>query len=471
MTQISYTKEEVALVLAYKFQGISNTKIAELVFDDPKQEYKVRRILARLQKENPNLYWKEEDEDQKQETQSIKEKQIPLKDSAVSYHHQYLRSLEKSKQRLQDTNNDLRKLKRQTYRQDLELENVFKDFLEILDNVTVERLSSPLNESFVVESPFDVSAMTPKTAVIQLSDLHFGEGVSYEGTNGIANMEVTALRLSKYAEYCLSRILTDNVKKVVFAFTGDMVNSDRRLDEVVTNVSSRTKSALLGIHLLKQFIQYFVEVLPEDISFTVASVVGNESRLNKEFGWTDFTATDNFDYIIHNVLAKMFANTYDNLKFAKVTDCFEQVISIADGKFNLLITHGNNKLASKCVESEVQKIIGRYAVTHKIKIDYVIFGHIHSTEITDYYARSASIIGGNGYSTKNLNFISKPSQNFFIVDNSTGEVTGTSVPLQNTENVDFCFSLMEFDEDEEQESNRKPSNEGKNTVYDNIVFL
>ena len=166
MTQISYTKEEVALVLAYKFQGISNTKIAELVFDDPKQEYKVRRILARLQKENPNLYWKEEDEDQKQETQSIKEKQIPLKDSAVSYHHQYLRSLEKSKQRLQDTNNDLRKLKRQTYRQDLELENVFKDFLEILDNVTVERLSSPLNESFVVESPFDVSAMTPKTAVI-----------------------------------------------------------------------------------------------------------------------------------------------------------------------------------------------------------------------------------------------------------------------------------------------------------------
>ena len=107
-------------------------------------------------------------------------------------------------------------------------------------------------------------------------------------------------------------------------------------------------------------------------------------------------------------------------------DVHEKLLDI-DG-FKLLLTHGNNTLASKNPEAEVAKLKGRYADKGQ-NVDYVIFGHIHSTMITDTFARSASLVGGNGYSDKNLNLSSKASQNYYIIDTNNKTITGSNVDL------------------------------------------
>ena len=64
------------------------------------------------------------------------------------------------------------------------------------------------------------------------------------------------------------------------------------------------------------------------------------------------------------------------------------------------------------------------------KIDYVIFGHIHSARVGDNYSRSSSIVGANDYSEKALNLAGRASQNCYIFYND-GNRDGIKIDLQN----------------------------------------
>ena len=74
-------------------------------------------------------------------------------------------------------------------------------------------------------------------------------------------------------------------------------------------------------------------------------------------------------------------------------------------------------------------MIGRYRA-RGTKIDYIIFGHIHSARIGDNYARSSSMVGPNDYSERALNLSGRASQNCYIFyDNGTRD--GIKIDLQN----------------------------------------
>ena len=118
----------------------------------------------------------------------------------------------------------------------------------------------------------------------------------------------------------------------------------------------------------------------------------------------------------------MLKRTHRHVEWIGDCDKLNDVIKVK-GK-NILLTHGDK---IKHTKDEIQKL--KYRMMEQIgeKIDYVIFGHIHSTLITSTYARSGSIVGADEYASNGLNISeSVVSQNIYIVDD---KITAIEVKL------------------------------------------
>ena len=84
-------------------------------------------------------------------------------------------------------------------------------------------------------------------------------------------------------------------------------------------------------------------------------------------------------------------------------------------------------------QKKVQAMIGKYAAKG-ITINHILCGHIHSTMVSDYVSRNASLVGSNAYSEEALGFVSKAAQNVHIV--TPQGLDGVKCDLQNVDGVE-----------------------------------
>ena len=315
--------------------------------------------------------------------------------------------LSKQKQRAQDKNRIFNKAFREHARVENAVEEYSKELVSLFEN---NKLHKTLNT---------FKANNKAVGVIQFSDVHFNELVELE--NNRYDFKVASARTRYFVNKAKSYFKTAKVSNVVMALTGDLMNSDRRLDELLNQATNRAKATFLGVDILQQAI---ID-LNKDFNVTVASIVGNEGRANKEMGWSNVVATDNYDYTIFQCLRYLFRDK--SVKFVH-GDPSELVINVAGQ--NLLMIHGHGALKGK-LDTSVNQIAGRYSLKG-IKIDYVIFGHVHSARVGDNFGRSSSMVGANDYSEKALNLNGRASQNCYIFY-SNGNRDGIKVDLQNVE--------------------------------------
>ena len=335
---------------------------------------------------------------------------FPIYDADVEVIKENVR-LSKQKQKAQDKN----RIHNKAFREHARIENA------------VEEYSKELKTLFENNS---LNCTTTKhrtnnkaVGCIQFSDVHFNELVDLE--NNKYDFSVASKRTRYFVNKAKTYFKTANVSNIVFALTGDLMNSDRRLDELLNQATNRAKATFLGVDILQQAILD----MAKDFNVTVASVVGNEGRANKEMGWSDVIATDNYDYTIFQCLRYLFRES--NVKFVH-GDPSELVINVAGQ--NLLMMHGHGSFRGK-LDTAVNQIAGRYSLKG-IKIDYIIFGHIHSARVGDNFGRSSSMVGANDYSEKALNLNGRASQNCYIFYDN-GNRDGIKVDLQNTENKGY----------------------------------
>jgi len=319
--------------------------------------------------------------------------------------------LSKQKQKAQDKNRIFNKSFREHARIENAVEEYSKQLLKLFEN----------NDLHKTLNSFDVN--NKAVGVIQFSDVHFNELVELE--NNRYDFKVASSRVRYFVNRARMYFKTANITNVVMALTGDLMNSDRRLDELLNQATNRAKATFLGVDILQQAI---ID-LNQDFNVTVASVVGNEGRANKEMGWSNVVATDNYDYTIFQCLRYLFRDK--SIKFVH-GDPSELVINVAGQ--NLLMLHGHGSLRGK-LDTSVNQIAGRYSLKG-IKIDYVIFGHVHSARVGDNFGRSSSMVGANDYSEKALNLNGRASQNCYIFYNN-GNRDGIKVDLQNTDDTGY----------------------------------
>jgi hypothetical protein len=321
-------------------------------------------------------------------------------------------------QRYMDKNRDLRKIHRETSRLPnaiLELEN------EMIRLLSTYRLT---------EIPKDFPSFNIRSqkiaGLMQGSDWHLNEKISMPGVNDF-DFDRASRMLHKWTGYSMKKFEWLGIKTVVLGLTGDLLNSDRRVDEKLNQATNRTKATFIAVELLRNIIE---DLKMNGFQVYVVYVSGNESRVIEEMGWSEMMMTDNYDYTICKIVEFMYVGD-PRVKFIPQQSYVEELVVIAGQ--NCLFTHGHAKLLQGDVEKGVIQLCGKWSA-RGIMIHHVFFGHLHYTRNGDHFSRSASLPGANAYSDKALNLITKSAQNTHTIFGN-GDIFTERVDLTNIDDI------------------------------------
>ena len=286
---------------------------------------------------------------------------------------------------------DLNRIKNKSFREHSRLENALVEYnIALIDLLKAESLKTTIKHH---------KSKGKQAIIVQIADTHFNELVDLK--NNKYDFEVASKRLQKFAHHIKEYAKFYNVNEIFIAITGDLLNSDRRLDELLNASSNRSKATFLGVHLLKHFILDLNSVA----NISVGCVSGNESRVNKDLGWVEQIVTDNYDYVIFEILRMLLPD----INFV-TSGALELVVEI--NGHNVLLIHGHQ--LGNMQNDKIAKLMSKYA-RNGVMLDFIICGHLHETKITDMFARSSSLVGANSYSENALLLSSRAAQNIYIM--------------------------------------------------------
>ena len=295
--------------------------------------------------------------------------------------------LAKQKQKAQDLN----RISNKAFREHARIENALIEYNKALIHL--------LKRNKLITRTKTIKDNTKGAMVVQIADTHFNELVDLDCNQ--YDFKIASKRLQKFAHHVKRYCEFYKVDNILIGITGDLINSDRRLDEKLSMSTNRAKATFLGVHLLK----HFIADIGTDKNVSVACVSGNESRVNQELSWADIAASDNYDFTIFEMLRLVLPD----VNFIR-GGANEIVVKVAGQ--NILLLHGHQ--LGKMDSNKISKVVAKYA-RKDVQIDFMICGHLHETMITDTFARSASLVGANAYSENALNLSSRAAQNIYIM--------------------------------------------------------
>ena len=312
---------------------------------------------------------------------------------------------------------DISRIERKSFRDYARVENAIGEYTKELNTLLKEKSLSKLTKKHRVPK-------TSSAGIIHFTDVHFNELVNLIEEDGNQyDFNVASKRIKLFVSTAKTYFDIFNVKNILVALTGDLMNSDRRVDELLSMATNRSKATFLAVDILQQALLD----LNKNYNLTVANVTGNEGRIRKDHELGELIASDNYDWTIFNILKLLFKDS-KGVNF--VGGAAREVVVNVNGQ-NVLLTHGE-QLAGQ-TEKKVQHLIGKYTAKG-VNIHFTIFGHMHSAMISDIFARGSSMVGSNDYSDKKLNLISRASQNIHIVHNIDRR-DSIKIDLQNTDDV------------------------------------
>lgn len=321
--------------------------------------------------------------------------------------------------RLQDT----QRIERKYFRESSRVDNALVEVTRALN----ETLLAKKFDADCTKWKIDKSKDKPPVGVIHFTDHHLNEIVNDLQSNKF-DIHIASKRIQKHVHKSLRWFQSHGVHQVLLAMTGDMIKNNQFISEITEMATSRAHTVLLAVEIYSQVIQH---INLEGFNVTIASVIGNESRMNKDFDTTDFLASDSFDLMIHKLLQTMFRDK-PGVSFVPMTNPLECVVNL--NGLNLLLVHGNvhGRLSGTgTIEKATAVIKSRYAASGT-RVDYLISGHIHSAYMSDNFARASSIVGSNSYSERQLGLTGKASQNAFMFYED-GTIDGIKNDLDKTE--------------------------------------
>lgn len=307
---------------------------------------------------------------------------------------------------------DLNRINNKTFRESARVENAVSEYVQQLCSIFDNNPYCPVGISHISNNK--------TVGIIQLSDLHFNELIDIK-TNKY-DFDVASKRIYKLVSEAILYFNVHQITDVFVMFSGDTLNSDRRLDELVSMATNRSKATFISVQILENALMH----LNQHFNVYVAGVCGNESRVGKDYNWSNELVSDNYDFTIFNILRYKLQDT-KGINFLGMSDKHEEVIEV-NGK-NFLILHGHQ--ISKDVTKDVSKLVRKYSQMG-IEVNFTMWGHIHEAMIADTYARSSSLCGSNNYSEDGLLLVSRASQNIYMVFDKD-RIDTIKIDLQNTE--------------------------------------
>lgn len=305
--------------------------------------------------------------------------------------------LAKGKQKQQDVN----RIERKSFREFARLENALQGL--------GEAIKFELHENSKALSKVKIKPITKTKSgavgVAHITDPHGNELINLPHNR--FDFTFLSKRMRLYINESCDYFKFMGVSKVLLVLGGDLLNSDRRLDELLNAATNRAKASILMQHLIKQVI---LDIRARGFAVDIISVLGNEARIGKEMPFSEEGLSENYDFLIMANLKEMFE--FANIKgvnFLSV-DKVEEIANV-NGQ-NWLISHDVTKYTDK--QTSTQSAVGRHSLQGR-KIDYIIGGHVHATRITDYSSRGSSFSGSNSFNENGLNLAGRAAGTCYVV--------------------------------------------------------
>lgn len=282
---------------------------------------------------------------------------------------------------------------------------------EGLSEMVASKLADTLGD-IITKEPEGISLMpnmdSDSTLVVGLSDWHIGATV--KGVNGNNyNLAVAQERLDNFMKKTIQVIEDNDVKRVIITHLGDYVEhvNMRNVNQAFDAEVDMAEQIATANRMLIDFIRTVAKVSD---TVEVALIGGNHDRYqgNKK----DAIYNDNIAY-----------NMIDNLFLLDDYGVLGDNVTILDNRFDVYSAefniYGN---VVKLVHGDFLKNTDKPKIPNLIKdhpIDYVMFGHYHSSKILQENGYATSIMvgslqGNNTYS-KQLNLPdSKASQTLIL---------------------------------------------------------
>ena len=329
-----------------------------------------------------------------------KEKEAEIEERVLAgtdYITKEYKRLKKTVQRLRDENTALRAIERREFRAEEEMRSWKESINELIcgsrENVWMDFAETEREEEKLLgrEGKKNVGFLV-------LSDWHIGKTVGLDGNR--FDFEEARKRLTRLSVHVCKYLKLYNISTLHIVLLGDFIHAQHRRDMKSAAQFVEIEAGVYCYHLIREFIESFRFSLNDIV---ISGVVGNESRFDSHEFHTNINseAKNSIDYMIYEMLKTNFELIPEVTFNINGSNLFENVLKI-NKNFNILAIHGD-KINQSNIDNEISKLKLKVFNERREYIDYVILGHIHSTLITDKYARNASLVGADEYASRGLN--------------------------------------------------------------------
>lgn len=329
-----------------------------------------------------------------------KEKEREIEERVLSgtdYITKEYKRLKKTVQRLRDENTALRAIERNEFRAEEEMRS-WKESINELIRGSREEVWIDFTETEREEEKVLANSGKANVGFLVLSDWHIGKTVGLDGNR--FDFEEARTRLTRLSVNVCKYIKLYGIKNIHIILLGDFIHAQHRRDMKSSAQFVEIESGVYCYHLIREFIESF----RFDINnIYISGVVGNESRFDSRDFHTNINseAKNSIDFMIYEMLKVYFEKIPEVTFNINGSNLFENVLKI-NNNFNILAIHGD-KINQSNIDNEISKLKLKVFNERREYIDYVVLGHIHSTLITDKYARNASLVGADEYASRGLN--------------------------------------------------------------------
>lgn len=236
--------------------------------------------------------------------------------------------------------------------------------------------------------------------VVMLSDLHIGQ--TFHSAWGHYDLEIAKDRINQYLNKIIEIKDRHHSENCFVTLQGDMISNSIHKTIAITNRENVIEQVIEASEMVTSFLaelsKYFNTV-------TVASVVGNHSRIDKK---EDALKDERLDTLIE-WYAKKKLEDFDNIKFVEAFDNTFTSFVVRDKHY--FVVHGDYDTMNQGGLAKLSMMAGYFPYC-------VLFGHRHfpaTTEINGIkLVQSGSLPGSGDDHTIELRLSGKPSQTVLV---------------------------------------------------------
>lgn len=236
--------------------------------------------------------------------------------------------------------------------------------------------------------------------VIMLSDLHIGQ--TFASAWGRYNLEVAKDRMNQYLNKIIEIKDRHNSENCFVTLQGDMISNSIHKTIAITNRENVIEQVISASEMITAFLAELSKIFN---NVTVASVVGNHSRIDKK---EDALKDERLDTLIE-WYAKSKLENFENIEFIEPYDNTFNCFVVRNKHY--FIVHGDYDKFDMAGVAKLSMMVGYFPYC-------ILFGHRHfpaTTEINGIkLVQSGSFPGAGDDHTIELRLSGKPSQTVLV---------------------------------------------------------